>query len=121
VKAGLQLRGTDIFIDHVIARSETTKQSPNQAIWGLLRYARNDILRVNPECVLREFVLYRLSGRPSLQCSIRKSFSISTVGEIKALHAPRMTGWLLVSAYLCRTAGIDFVTNVEYATDTGIS
>ena len=44
----LQFRGADPLIASVIARSETTKQSPYSARRRLLRCARNDILPVPP-------------------------------------------------------------------------
>jgi|GEM_PF-1230022 len=44
----LQFRGADPLIACVIARSETTKQSPHLAGRRLLRWARNDILLVPP-------------------------------------------------------------------------
>jgi len=38
-----QFHGADLLIACVIARSETTKQSPYSARTRLLRYARNDM------------------------------------------------------------------------------
>jgi|GEM_PF-2496322 len=46
-EASPKFRGADIFIDGVIARSETTKQSPNQATWVLFRCARNGMFTGN--------------------------------------------------------------------------
>jgi len=44
----LQFRGADPLIACVIARSETTKQSPYPARRRLLRCVRNDILLLPP-------------------------------------------------------------------------